>query len=213
MTVVVGVAGGSGSGKTTVVERLLERVGPDRVAYLPHDRYYRELDHLSVEERAAVNFDHPEAFDDKAFVADIDRLRAGHAIHSPTYDYATHTRAAEGRLVEPRPVVIVEGILIFASAEIRRRIDVKVYVDAEADVRLLRRLRRDVAERGRDVSSVLDQYERTVRPMHREFVEPSKRWADLIVPRGGHNEVAIDLVAARVINLLEANAEHAGPTT
>lgn len=204
MTVVLGVAGGSGSGKTTVVDRIVGRVGPERVAVVRHDRYYRELDHLEPDERVRVNFDHPDAFDDDLFVDHVRRLVAGEAVAMPRYDYATFTRGAGHDVVEPHPVVLVEGILIFAQARLRDLLDVKVYVDADADLRLLRRLRRDITERGRDVGSVLGQYERTVRPMHLEFVEPSKRWADLIVPRGGHNDVAIGLVAAHVEGLLAA---------
>lgn len=204
MTVVVGVAGGSGSGKTTVVERVAQLVGHQRIGVLAHDRYYRELDHLPPVERRSVNFDHPSAFDDDLLVEHVEQLRAGRAIDVPRYDYVSFTRAPGTDRVEPSPVVLLEGILIFASPRLRELCDVKVFVDADSDLRLLRRLRRDITERGRSIEQVLDQYEATVRPMHLEFVEPSKRWADLIVPRGGHNEVGIQLVAARVEQVLAA---------
>lgn len=200
--VVLGVAGGSGSGKTSVVDRIIAEVGAARVAVLRHDRYYHDLAHLTPEERMAVNVDHPSSFDDDLFVTHVQTLIAGDAVDSPRYDYATFTRLDGRDRVEPRPVVLVEGILLFASARIRELIDVKVYVDADADLRLLRRIRRDVLERGRTVEDVLGQYERTVQPMHLEFVEPSKRWADLIVPRGVENVVGVDLVTSRVEALL-----------
>lgn len=200
--VVLGVAGGSGSGKTSVVDRIIEEVGAERVAVLRHDRYYHDLGHLPLEERFRVNVDHPSSFDDDLFVAHVGDLVRGRAVDSPRYDYATFTRVEGADRVEPRPVVLVEGILLFASPRIRRLVDVKVYVDADADLRLLRRLRRDVVSRGRTVEDVLDQYERTVQPMHLEFVEPSKRWADVIVPRGVENVVGVDLVASRVEALL-----------
>lgn len=199
---VLGVAGGSGSGKTTVVQRIVEQVGRERIAVLHHDLYYRDLSHLPLDERREVNLDHPNAFDNELFARHLDALAAGRAIDVPTYDYATYARLPETRTVPPRPVVLAEGILLFADPELRRRLDIKVYVDADADLRLLRRLRRDVNERGRSVDGVLEQYERTVRPMHLEFVEPSKRWADVIIPRGGRNEVAIEMVVARVERLL-----------
>ena len=204
--VVLGVAGGSGSGKTSVVDRIVADVGAQRVAVLRHDRYYHDLRHLPPDERFQVNVDHPSAFDDELFIAQLDSLLRWGAVESPRYDYATFTRTAGCDLVEPRPVVIVEGILLFASAPIRERIDVKVYVDADADLRLLRRIRRDVLKRGRTVEDVLEQYERTVQPMHLEFVEPSKRWADLIMPRGVENVVGVDLVTSRVESLLAARA-------
>jgi uridine kinase len=200
--IVLGVAGGTGSGKTTVVDRILEEVGADRIAVLRHDVYYRDLSHLPMDERRRTNLDHPRAFDDDLFAAHIDALAQGRPVATPTYDYATYARLAGTDPVESRPVILVEGILLFADPALRDRMDIKVYVDADADLRLLRRLRRDIAERGRDVASVLAQYETTVRPMHLEFVEPSKRWADVIIPRGGRNEVAIGLVVARIERLL-----------
>jgi uridine kinase len=201
-TVVLGVAGGSGSGKTSVVDRIIDEVGAERVAVLRHDRYYHDLSHLPLEERFLVNVDHPSAFDDDLFVAHVQDLVSGAPVDTPRYDYATFTRVDAADRVEPRPVVLVEGILLFASPRIRGLVDVKVYVDADADLRLLRRIRRDVVARGRTVEDVLDQYERSVQPMHLEFVEPSKRWADVIVPRGVENVVGVDLVTSRVEALL-----------
>jgi uridine kinase len=200
--VVLGVAGGSGSGKTSVVDRIIDEVGAERVAVLRHDRYYHDLGHLPAAQRLAVNVDHPSSFDDELFVDHVRALVRGEAVDSPRYDYATFTRQDGRDRVPPRPVVLVEGILLFASAGIRELIDVKVYVDADADLRLLRRIRRDVLERGRTVEDVLGQYEHTVQPMHLEFVEPSKRWADVIVPRGVENVVGVDLVTSRVESLL-----------
>lgn len=200
--VVLGVAGGSGSGKTSVVDKIVQDVGAERVAVLRHDRYYRDMGHLPPDERLLVNVDHPSAFDDDLFIEHVRSLAGGRAVDSPRYDYATFTRLEGCDRVEPRPVVLVEGILLFASPRIREIIDVKVYVDADADLRLLRRLRRDVLQRGRTVEDVITQYERTVHPMHLEFVEPSKRWADLIVPRGVENEVGVGLVTSRVEALL-----------
>ncbi len=202
--VVLGVAGGSGSGKTSVVDRIIADVGAHRVSVLRHDRYYHDLGHLPFEERVRVNVDHPSSFDDDLFVEHVRALVRGRAVDSPRYDYASFTRVDGIDRVEPRPVILVEGILLFASARLRDLIDVKVYVDADADLRLLRRLRRDVVQRGRTVESVLDQYEATVRPMHLEFVEPSKRWADVIVPRGVENVVGVGLVTSRVEALLAA---------
>lgn len=200
--VVLGVAGGSGSGKTSVVDKIVDDVGADQVSVLRHDRYYHDLGHLPLDERFQVNVDHPSAFDDGLFIEHVDALVRGEAVDTPRYDYATFTRVEGRDRVEPRPVVLVEGILLFVSQEIRDLIDVKVYVDADADLRLLRRLRRDVIQRGRTVEDVLAQYEATVRPMHLEFVEPSKRWADVIVPRGVENVVGVDLVTSRVESLL-----------
>jgi len=199
--VVLGVAGGSGSGKTSVVDKIVEDVGADRVAVLRHDRYYHDLRHLPLEERFQVNVDHPSAFDDDLFIEHVRTLVQGQPFDTPHYDYATFTRVDGRDTVAPRPVVLVEGILLFASARIRELVDVKVYVDADADLRLLRRLRRDV-HRGRTVDDVITQYERTVQPMHLEFVEPSKRWADVIVPRGVENVVGVDLVTSRIESLL-----------
>jgi uridine kinase len=196
--IIIGVAGGTGSGKTTVSEAILRRVGTERIAYIQHDSYYRDLSHLSLEQRAQVNFDHPASLDNELLVEHLDALLRGAAVQVPIYDFATHNRLAEARLVEPRPVILVEGILIFAEAALRERMRIKIYVDTDADLRFIRRLRRDTVERSRSISSVIDQYLHTVRPMHLEFVEPTKRYADIIIPRGGRNAIAIDMVVARV---------------
>lgn len=203
MSVVIGIAGGSGSGKTTVQRRVMERFGPRRIALLDHDAYYRDLDHLAPEDRARFNFDHPDALETDLMVAHLDALIAGETIEKPTYSFETHSRRDETERVEPRPVILVDGILVLAEPTLRERMDVKLYVDAPDDVRLMRRIERDLHERGRSIDSILDQYRRTVRPMHLEFVEPSKRHADVIIPRGGRNTVAIDMVLARVQSLLE----------
>lgn len=205
--VVLGVAGGSGSGKTSVVDKIVADVGARRVAVLRHDRYYHDLRHLPLDERVQVNVDHPSAFDDDLFIEHVQALVRGEPVDTPRYDYATFTRIDGRDPVEPRPVVLVEGILLFASARIRDLVDVKVYVDADADLRLLRRLRRDVVHRGRTVEDVITQYERTVQPMHLEFVEPSKRWADVIVPRGVENVVGVDLVTSRIEALLAGHPQ------
>ena len=206
MSVVIGIAGGSGSGKTTVQRRVMERFGPRRIALLDHDAYYRPLDHLAPDQRARFNFDHPDALETDLMVDHLDRLIAGQAVEKPTYSFETHSRRAETEAIEPRPVVLVEGILVLAEPALRERMDVKLFVDAAADVRLMRRMERDIHERGRSVESVLEQYRRTVRPMHLEFVEPSKRHADVIIPRGGQNQVAIDMVFARIQSLLDVDA-------
>jgi len=203
--IIIGVAGGSGSGKTTVSQAILQRVGHSRIAFIQHDSYYCELSHLSYEERAKVNFDHPDSLDNDLLIAHLDQLCGGSPIQVPIYDFTRHNRKPESERVVPHPVVLVEGILIFAERELRDRMDVKIYVDADADLRFIRRLDRDVAERGRTVKSVIDQYLSTVRPMHLEFVEPSKRYADIIIPRGGMNAVAIDMVVSRVEDLLKAH--------
>lgn len=201
--VVIGVAGGTGSGKTTVANEILQRVGADHVAYIPHDAYYRDLSHLSLHQRTQVNFDHPHSLETELLVEHLKALRAGHAVEIPIYDFTTHTRTQQTRSVEPAPVILVEGILIFAEPALRELFDVKLYVDTDADVRFIRRLRRDVEERGRSVESVCEQYLATVRPMHLEFAEPSKRHADVIIPEGGFNEIAIEMIAARIGGMLE----------
>ncbi|MBC8162184.1 MAG: uridine kinase, partial [Roseiflexaceae bacterium] len=175
---VIGVAGGSGSGKTTVSQAILSRVGRDRIAFLQHDSYYNDLSQLALEDRRQVNFDHPDAFDNALFVSQLDALVRGEPVEVPTYDYTTYVRRPGSELVLPQPVILLEGILIFADAELRRRMDIKLFVDAEGDTRLIRRLKRDIRERGRDLESVISIYLKTVRPMHLVFVEPSKRYAD-----------------------------------
>jgi uridine kinase len=204
---VIGVAGGSGSGKTTVTEAILERVGRERIALLPHDAYYQDLSHLPLEQRAQVNFDHPYAFDNTLYLAHLDALVAGQQVEMPTYDFTTYVRLPEVMIVSPQPVVLLEGILIFADAALRERMGIKLYVDAESDLRIIRRIERDTRNRGRTVESVIEQYLNTVRPMHLEFVEPSKRYADIIIPNGGLNETAIDMVVARIERMLDTSEE------
>ncbi len=205
--IIIGVAGGTGSGKTTVAQAILRRVGAKHIAYIPHDAYYRDLSHLPPEERSRVNFDHPDALETELLIEHLKALRAGRPVEIPVYDFTTHTRKKETRRVEPQRVILVEGILVFAEPALRELFDVKIYVDTDADIRFIRRLRRDVAERGRTVESVIEQYLRTVRPMHLEFVEPSKRYADVIIPEGGFNEVALDMVVARIERLLYGTRE------
>jgi uridine kinase len=205
--IVIGVAGGTGSGKTTVASRILERVGAEHITYIAHDAYYRDLSHLPERLRAQVNFDHPDALETELMIEHLKKLRAGDPVEVPIYDFTTHTRTERTRQVEVAPVVIVEGILVFVEAELRMLFDVKIYIDTDADVRFIRRLRRDIEERDRSVESVCEQYLSTVRPMHLEFVEPSKRYADVIIPEGGFNEVAIEMVAARIRGLLVEGLE------
>ena len=199
--VVIGVAGGSGSGKTTVVRRIVESLGPDEVVVLDHDRYYRDRTDLGLEERAALNYDHPDSLETDLLVHHVRQLKAGKAVEVPTYDFARYARRTETERHEPRRAIIVEGILIYSDAALRELMDVKLFVDADADTRFIRRLQRDVAERGRTMESVIDQYLGTVKPMHFEFVEPTKRYADLIIPIGGHNTVAVDLMLSLVRSL------------
>jgi uridine kinase len=207
---VIGVAGGSGSGKTTVTRAILQRVGRERIALLPHDSYYRDLAHLPLEQRARVNFDHPDAFDNALYLAHVDALIHGQPIALPTYDFTNYVRLPKVVAVEPRQVILMEGILIFADAALRERMSIKLFVDAESDLRIIRRIQRDTRTRGRTVASVIDQYLRTVRPMHLEFVEPSKRYADIIIPSGGMNSIAIDMVVARIERLLDDRQQMAG---
>ncbi len=196
--ITIGVAGGSGSGKTTVALKILERVGFDRIAYLSHDAYYRDASNLPPAERAQLNFDHPDSLDNDLLIGQLKQLQAGQPVETPVYDFKTHSRLAETRRIDPQPVILVEGILIFADKGLRDLMDMKIFVDTDSDLRFIRRLQRDIGERGRAPESVIQQYLRTVRPMHLEFVEPSKRYADVIIPEGGFNEVAIDMVAARL---------------
>ncbi len=201
-SVIIGVAGGSGSGKTTVANAILERVGRERIAVIPHDAYYRDLAHMPrIGE--AINFDHPDSLETDLLIEHLQRLRAGQAVDVPIYDHARFVRTGQFQHVEPKPVILVEGILIFAEPRLREMFDVKIYVDTDADLRFIRRLQRDITERKRTVESVIQQYLTTVRPMHLEFVEPSKRYADIIIPEGGYNVVALDLIAARIQQLLE----------
>ena len=198
---VIGVAGGSGSGKTTVVRRIVESLGDDQVTVLEHDRYYRDRNDLRLEERAALNYDHPDSLETDLLVRHLHELRDRRPVEAPVYDFARHARQAITVPVVPRKAIIVEGILIFSDAALRALMDIKVFVDADADTRFIRRLQRDVADRGRTVPSVIEQYLGTVKPMHLEFVEPSKRYADIIVPVGGHNTVAIDMLLTLIRSL------------
>jgi uridine kinase len=200
--VVVGVAGGTGSGKTTVAREILKRAGTRQIALIQHDAYYKDLSELLPAQRAMRNFDHPDALDNKLLITHLRELKAGQVIEMPIYDFTTHTRTGQTQCVEPHRVVLVEGILIFADAALRELMDVKIYVDTHADIRFIRRLQRDIAERGRTMESVIHQYLATVRPMHEQFVEPSKRYADIIIPEGGFNQVAMDMIAARIKALL-----------
>lgn len=193
---VIGIAGGTGSGKTTVARRMAAALPTERCALIEHDFYYRDRGGLTLEEREALNYDHPDSLESDLLAEHLRLLRAGEAVQVPVYDFVTHTRRPETRRVEPAPVIIVEGILVFVEESVRAQMDVKVFVDTDADIRVLRRIRRDLEQRGRSFTSVRDQYYTTVRPMHLQFVEPSKRWADLIVPEGGENTVAIDVILA-----------------
>jgi uridine kinase len=205
---VIGIAGGSGSGKTTLAYLVRDRVGPERIAYLPHDAYYKDLSDLPLNQRMAVNFDHPDSLDTALLTQHILQLKAGLPVDLPIYDFKNHTRTDRIERIEPRPVIMVEGILIFGDSDLRKLLDVKIFVDTDSDIRFIRRLERDIQERGRTTEMVVHQYLSTVRPMHLEFVEPSKRYADVIVPEGGLNTVAMEMVAARLEALLheEQNA-------
>lgn len=207
LPVVLGIAGGSGSGKTTVLQQIIREFGSDPIAVLDHDAYYHDLSPLSPEERSQFNFDHPDALETDLMAEHLDRLIEGESIEKPVYDFTTHTRKDETETVEPRPVIMIEGILVLAESILEERMDIKIYVDAADDIRLMRRIRRDINERGRSIEGILRQYERTVRPMHLEFVEPSKREADIIIPRGGHNRVAIQMVMSRIQDLLPDGAQ------
>ena len=198
MSLVVGIAGGTGSGKTTVAAKLAAAMPPRRCVTIEHDSYYRDQSHLPLEERAQINYDHPASLESILLAHQLRDLRAGRAVEVPIYDFATHTRRAEVRHVEPAPVIIVEGILVFADPALREQMDVKIFVDTDPDIRLMRRIRRDLEMRGRTFQSVRDQYYATVRPMHIEYVEPTKRWADLIVPEGGDNRVALDVLLGQL---------------
>lgn len=200
--IIIGVAGGTGSGKTTVSQEILRRVGAQRIVFIQHDSYYRDQSHLRPEARAKLNYDHPDSLESDLLVAHLQQLQAGQAVDIPAYDFTQHTRLSDTHHVEPKRVILVEGILIFAELALREMFDVKIYVDTDADVRFIRRLRRDIAERGRTVESVIEQYANTVRPMHLEFVEPSKRYADVIIPSGGFNRVAMDMVVARILEMV-----------
>jgi uridine kinase len=202
MPIVIGIAGGSGSGKTTVAQEILQRVGPDRIAFLQHDAYYKDLSGLPPAQRAEVNFDHPNSLETELLISHVEKLKQSQPVEVPIYDFSHHSRTDRTYTVRPRRVILVEGILIFVEAALRNICDVKIFVDTDSDIRFIRRLQRDIAERGRTTDTVIKQYMSTVRPMHLEFVEPSKRYADVIIPEGGMNTPALDMVVARIEALL-----------
>ncbi len=203
--IVIGIAGGTGSGKTTIANVILEQVGEKKIAFLAHDAYYKDLSDLPLPQRAKINFDHPDSLDTPLIIQHVESLKNWQTIQLPIYDFKTHTRTKQTIPVEPQAVIIVEGILIFAEPKLRKLFDVKIFVDTDPDIRFIRRLERDIAERGRTTQSVIEQYMDTVRPMHLEFVDPSKRYADVIIPEGGYNTVALDMVVARIESLLPNN--------
>lgn len=205
--IVIGIAGGSGSGKTTVANAILRQVGSHRIAFLQHDAYYKDLSHLPYTQRIQVNFDHPNSLDTELLIQHILDLKAWKPVQLPVYDFTKHSRTDQTILIEPQRVILVEGILIFVEQAVRELMDVKIYVDTDADLRFIRRLERDLAERGRTTERVIEQYLNTVRPMHLEFVEPSKRYADVIIPEGGMNTVALDMVTARIEALLQGEKQ------
>ncbi len=198
----IGIAGGTGSGKSTVASKIAEGLPRGSVATLDHDSYYRDRSDLSFEARAHLNYDHPDALDNDLLVAHLEALRAGQAVEVPIYDFKQHARQRETRRVEPTRILIVEGILVFVEERVRSLLDVKIFVDTDADIRVFRRIRRDLEQRGRSFQQIREQYYSTVRPMHLQFVEPSKRWADLIVPEGGDNHIAIDLILGKLRHVL-----------
>lgn len=195
---IIGVAGGSGSGKTTVVKHIINTIGKENILLLQHDSYYRDLKHLPFEERTEQNFDHPSSLETELMIRHIKALNEGYQVEVPIYDFTKHIRKEETRLAEPKKIILVDGILIFTEKELRQLMNIKLYVDTDDDIRLLRRIQRDIVERDRQLENVLTQYEKHVRPMHLEFVEPTKRYADIIIPRGGENQVALDMVNALI---------------
>ena len=209
---VIGICGGTGSGKTTITDRIIAALSEKSVLVLQQDHYYKDLPHLPLEERARQNFDHPDSMDTPLLTEHVRRLRNGEAVERPVYDFTQHRRRAQTVRLEPRPALIIEGILIFENKPLRDLMDIKVFVDTDADLRFIRRLSRDIRERGRTVESVVQQYLATVRPMHMEFIEPSKRYADVIIPEGGYNEVGIDLVIRKIRSLVpRETARHSNP--
>src|SRR6185503_9024672 len=206
---IIGISGGTGSGKTTVANRILESVRADEVVFIQQDLYYRNLKDMPLDYRNQANFDHPDALDNDLLIAHLKKLKSGEPVELPIYDFRTHTRLPATTRIESKPIVILEGILIFAEPRLREQMDIKVFVDTPDDIRFIRRLRRDLAERGRTLDSVIEQYIATVRPMHIQFIEPSKRYADVIIPEGGYNLVSIDLISGKIRERL-ANALNSG---
>lgn len=202
MPIIIGVAGGSGSGKTTVVRAIVRSLGREQVTVVHHDSYYRDASHLTLEERQAINYDHPDSLETELLVRHLEELRSGRDVEVPQYDFTTHSRSSEREVAASRKVIILDGLLILWDRQLRRLMDIKVFVDTDPDIRFIRRLSRDIEERGRSAESVIRQYLDTVRPMHLEFVEPSKRYADLIIPEGGHNRVAVDMLITKVRSIL-----------
>jgi uridine kinase len=199
---VIGLAGGTGSGKTSVTRKILDRLDGSRVAVVQHDSYYKDISAHGGKTALQINFDHPDSLDTGLLIENVKRLKERRAIEEPIYNFTTHKRLDARRLVEPKDIIIIDGILIFVERELRELMDIRIFVDTDADERLIRRIRRDILERGRSLESVMDQYMRTVKPMHLEFVEPSKHWADVIIPRGSENLVAIDMVVAKISSML-----------
>lgn len=194
--IIIGVAGGSGSGKTTVINHIVSTIGEENLVCIQHDSYYRNLKHLTFEERSRQNFDHPSSLETELMIRHLKALKEGYQVEVPIYDFTKHIRKDESTLIEPKKIILVDGILIFSEKDLRKLLDIKLFVDTDDDIRLLRRIRRDILERERSLENVLNQYEKYVRPMHLEFVEPSKRYADIIIPRGGENKVARDMINA-----------------
>ena len=199
---IIGIAGGSGSGKTTISFELQKRVGKENITYIPHDAYYRANLDMPLEQRKKINYDHPESLETELFIQHLKALSTGKPVQIPVYDFSSHSRTEDVQSMAIKPIILIEGILIFVDPKLRDLIDVKLFVDTDTDIRLVRRIRRDILERGRRIESILDQYEKTVRPMYNKYVEPSKQFADVIIPEGGHNEVALQMVTARMKKIL-----------
>ena len=205
--ILIGITGGTGSGKSTIAREIYKKFGEQCIAMIEQDSYYKDQSHLSFDDRIKTNYDHPDAFDTPLLVEHLNKLLLGQAIDKPMYDFEVHTRKTESIRIDPRDIVILEGILILQEPEIRNLLDIKIYVDTDADVRIIRRLIRDINERGRTVDSVINQYLNVVRPMHMQFTEPTKRYADIIIPEGGHNKVAIDIIVANIKQFLQKEEE------
>lgn len=200
--IIIGVTGGTGSGKTTVTRKIIEEFGDVSLAYIPQDAYYKDQSHLTMDERVLTNYDHPFAFDNDLLSEHVRQLLDGQAVQMPVYDFTQHNRAEESIRVEPKEVIIIEGILIFSDKELRDLMDIKVFVDTDDDIRIIRRIKRDMAERGRSLDSIIDMYTSIVKPMHEQFIEPTKKFADIIIPEGGSNNVAIDLMTTKIRSII-----------